>query len=75
MLQQNSTQQQTNNPPTKMLQFWGGKKRETPTQKKQKLQSFSYINQSIKEGSNQKYENKKKESRTPKRITLNNPQL
>ncbi len=53
MLQQNSTQQQTNNPPTKMLQFWGGKKRETTTQKKkkqkQKLQSFSYINQSKKE--------------------------
>jgi hypothetical protein len=52
----------------------GGKKRETPTQKKQKLQSFSYINQSIKEGSNQNHKNKKKES-TPKHITLNNPQL
>jgi hypothetical protein len=74
MLQQNSTQQQTNNPPTKMLQFWGGKKRETPTQKKTKIAIF-LLHQSTKEGSNQNHKNKKKESRTPKHITLNNPQL
>jgi hypothetical protein len=53
----------------------GGKKRETPTQKNKNC-NLSLLHQSIKEGSNQNHKNKKKkESRTPKHITLNNPQL
>jgi hypothetical protein len=76
MLQQNSTQQQTNNPPTKMLQFWGEKKRETPTPKKKTKIAIFLLHQSIKEGSNQnphKQEEGIKNSKTHN--SENNPQL
>jgi len=54
----------------------GGEKKEKLQPKKTKIAIFlSYINQSKKEAIKTTKNKKKKESRTPKHITLNNPQL
>jgi hypothetical protein len=56
----------------------GGKKEKLQPKKKKNTKTKTAIfllHQSIKEVSNQNHKNKKKESRTPKHITLNNPRL
>jgi hypothetical protein len=70
-----TTNKQSTNKDASVL---GGEKKRNYNPKKKKTKTKTAIfllHQSIKEGSNQNHKNKKKESRTPKHITLNNPRL